>query len=132
MDPKDLLYAKTHEWVHVDRDGGQSIATVGVSHFAVEALTDLVYLEMPEQGRQVKAGESFGEIESVKAVSDLYAPVSGEVIEVNGALPDNLSQLNDDPYGAGWIVKIKMSDEGDLKNLLSHADYEKQCAEEGH
>lgn len=132
MQPKDLLYAKTHEWVHVNRDGGQAIATVGISHFAVEALTDLVYLELPAMGRQVKAGQSIGEIESVKAVSDLYSPVSGEVIAVNGSLPDRLSQLNDDPYGDGWIVKIKLSDEAELKNLLSHTAYEKQCAEEGH
>lgn len=132
VQPKDLLFAKSHEWVHVDRSGGGAIATVGISHFAVEALTDLVYLEMPETGKQVKAGTSFGEIESVKAVSDLYAPVSGQIVEVNGALPDNLSKLNDDPYGEGWIVKIKLSDESELKNLLSHAAYEKQCAEEGH
>lgn len=132
MQPKDLLYAKTHEWVHVDRDSSQAIATVGISHFAVEALTDLVYLELPAMGRQVKAGQSIGEIESVKAVSDLYSPVSGEVVAVNGSLPDRLSQLNDDPYGDGWIVKIKLSDEAELKNLLSHAAYEKQCAEEGH
>lgn len=132
MQPKDLLYAKTHEWVHVDRDSSQAIATVGISHFAVEALTDLVYLELPAMGRQVKAGQSIGEIESVKAVSDLYSPVSGEVVAVNGSLPDRLSQLNDDPYGDGWIVKIKLSDEAELKNLLSHAAYEKQCSEEGH
>jgi glycine cleavage system H protein len=132
VQPKDLLYAKTHEWVHVDRDSSQAIATVGISHFAVEALTDLVYLELPAMGRQVKAGQSIGEIESVKAVSDLYSPVSGEVVAVNGSLPDRLSQLNDDPYGDGWIVKIKLSDEAELKNLLSHAAYEKQCAEEGH
>ena len=132
MQPKDLLYAKTHEWVHVDRDSSQAIATVGISHFAVEALTDLVYLELPAMGRQVKAGQSIGEIESVKAVSDLYSPVSGEVVAVNGSLPDRLSQLNDDPYGDGWIVKIKLSDEAELKNLLSHAAYEKQCEEEGH
>jgi glycine cleavage system H protein len=132
VQPKDLLYAKTHEWVHVDRDSGQAIATVGISHFAVEALTDLVYLELPAMGRQVKAGQSIGEIESVKAVSDLYSPVSGEVVAVNGSLPDRLSQLNDDPYGDGWIVKIKLSDEAELKNLLSHAAYEKQCEEEGH
>ncbi len=132
MQPQDLLYAKTHEWVHVDRDGGQPIATVGISHFAVEALTDLVYLELPQAGRQVKAGESIGEIESVKAVSDIYSPVSGEIVDVNGSLPDQLSKLNDDPYGEGWILKIKLSDEADLKKLLSHADYEKQCAEEGH
>ena len=87
MQPQDLLYAKTHEWVHVDRDSaGQKLATVGISHFAVEALTDLVYLELPEVGRQVKAGESFGEVESVKAVSDLYSPVAGEIVDVNGGL----------------------------------------------
>ncbi|MEX0675860.1 MAG: glycine cleavage system protein GcvH [Pirellulales bacterium] len=133
MRPQELLYAKTHEWVHVDPDGAvQNIATVGISHFAVEALTDLVYLELPESGRQVKAGESFGEIESVKAVSDLYSPVTGEIVEVNTALADRLAQLQEDPYGAGWIVKIRLSDESELKNLLSHKDYEKQCAEEGH
>lgn len=132
MQPQDLLYAKTHEWVHVDRDGGQAVATIGISHFAVEALTDLVYLELPEVGRQVKAGESFGEIESVKAVSDLYAPVSGEITDVNRSLPDNLAQLNEDPYGTGWIVKVRLADEAELKDLMSHAAYEKQCAEEGH
>ena len=133
MQPQELLYAKTHEWVHVDRDpAGQKIATVGISHFAVEALTDLVYIELPAVGRRVKAGESFGEVESVKAVSDLYSPVGGEIIEVNGSLTDRLDQLHDDPYSAGWIVKIKMSDESGLANLLDHKAYQKQCAEEGH
>jgi glycine cleavage system H protein len=133
VQPQELLYAKTHEWVHVDRDSaGQKIATVGISHFAVEALTDLVYLELPEVGRHVKAGQSFGEIESVKAVSDLYSPVTGEIVEVNASLADNLGRLNEDPYGAAWIVKIKISDETELKNLLSFQDYEKQCQEEGH
>lgn len=132
MQPQDLLYAKTHEWVHVDRDSGAPLATIGISHFAVEALTDLVYLELPQVGRQVKAGESIGEIESVKAVSDIYSPVSGEIVEVNGGLPDQLGQLNDDPYGAGWILKIKLTDESELKNLLNFSAYEKQIAEEGH
>ncbi len=133
MQPQDLLYAKTHEWVHLDRDsGGDKIATVGISHFAVEALTDLVYIELPEVGRTLKAGESFGEVESVKAVSDLYSPLSGEIVDVNGDLANHLDQLHDDPYGAGWIVKIKITDEADLSQLLSHAAYEKQCAEEGH
>ena len=132
MQPQDLLFAKTHEWVHVDRSAGQAVATVGISHFAVEALTDLVYLELPATGRQVKAGESIGDIESVKAVSDLYSPVSGEIVAVNNTLPDQLSLLNDDPYGDAWIVKIKLSDEAYLKNLLTHAAYEKQCAAEGH
>ena len=132
MQPQDLLFAKTHEWVHVNRDGGQAIATVGISHFAVEALTDLVYIELPVSGRQVKAGDSIGEIESVKAVSDLYSPVTGEIVEVNAALANKLEMLHDDPYAAGWIAKIKMADEGELKNLLSHKQYEKQCEEEGH
>jgi glycine cleavage system H protein len=132
VQPQELLYAKTHEWVHVQRDGASQIATVGISHFAVEALTDLVYIELPEPGRQVKAGEAFGEIESVKAVSDLYSPVTGEIVEVNSTLADQLDQLQEDPYGAGWIVKIRLSDESELKNLLTHRDYEKLCEEEGH
>ncbi len=132
MQPQDLLYAKTHEWTHLAEEDGTKIATVGISHFAVEALTDLVYLELPEVGRQVKAGESFGEIESVKAVSDLYSPVTGEVLEVNRALPDNLGLFQDDPYGEAWIAKIRVTDEASLRDLLDHNAYEKQCAEEGH
>lgn len=130
MQPQELLYAKTHEWVHVD--AASQIATVGISHFAVEALTDLVYIDLPEPGRQVTAGESFGEIESVKAVSDLYSPVTGEIVEVNAALADQMAPLQEDPYGTGWIAKIRVSDEAGLQNLLSHKDYEKQCEEEGH
>jgi glycine cleavage system H protein len=133
VQPQELLYAKTHEWVHVDRDpAGQKIATVGISHFAVEALTDLVYIELPEAGRHVKAGESFGEVESVKAVSDLYSPVGGEIVDVNGSLQGRLDQLHDDPYGAGWIVKIRIADESGLTDLLDYKAYQKQCAEEGH
>jgi glycine cleavage system H protein len=133
VQPQELLYAKTHEWIHVDRDqAGQKIATVGISHFAVEALTDLVYIELPEVGRRIKAGESFGEVESVKAVSDLYSPVGGEIVEVNGGLTSRLDQLHDDPYGTGWIVKIKMADDSGLADLLDHKAYQKQCAEEGH
>jgi glycine cleavage system H protein len=132
VQPQELLYAKTHEWVQVDRKSGEKIATVGISHFAVEALTDLVYIELPEVGRTLKAGESFGEVESVKAVSDLYSPLSGEVVDVNGDLANHLDQLHDDPYGSGWIMKIKVNDESELSQLLSHAAYEKQCAEEGH
>ncbi len=132
MTPDKLLYAKTHEWVSLDRDAPAVTATIGISAFAVEALTDLVYIELPKVGRQVKQGESFGEIESVKAVSDLYSPVDGEVIAVNDTLPGNLDQLHTDPYGAGWIVKIKLSDESALKNLLDYKAYQKQCAEEGH
>lgn len=132
MNPPNLLYAKTHEWTRVEESGGARIATVGITAFAVEALTDLVFMELPKVGRQVKAGEPFGEIESVKAVSDLYAPVSGEVIEVNTGLPDSLETLNSDPFGSGWIAKIRIADEASLAKLMDAAAYEKQCSEEAH
>jgi len=132
MKPEELLFAKTHEWAHVESTGGGKVATVGISAFAVEALTDLVYMQLPAVGRKVKAGESFGEIESVKAVSDLYSPVDGEVIEVNSALPNKLETLNADPYGEGWIAKIKLSEEAALRNLMDYVAYQKMCAEEQH
>jgi len=131
LNPEELLYAETHEWVHVAEQGGSRIATVGISAFAVEALTDLVYIELPEVGRSVSAGESFGEIESVKAVSDLYCPVDGEVIEVHDGLSDNLEVLNDNPYENGWMVKIRMNDDRPLSKLLDFAAYQSQCEEEG-
>jgi glycine cleavage system H protein len=114
-------FAKTHEWIRLDDDG---LATVGISAYAVEALTDLVFMQLPEVGRHVKAGESIGEIESVKAVSDFYAPVSGEVAEVNAALPNSLETLGQDPYGAGWLVKLRPSDTGELAALLDQAAYD--------
>ena len=132
MKPENLLFAATHEWVAVAHEGGQKIATVGLSAFAVEALTDLVFIELPKVGRQVKASESFCEVESVKAVSDVYAPVSGEVIAVNESLPDNLETLSRDPYGDGWIARIKITDDSALAKLMDHAAYHKQCAEEAH
>jgi glycine cleavage system H protein len=132
VNPPNLLYAKTHEWTRVEEAGGAKVATVGITAFAVEALTDLVFMELPKVGRQVKAGEAFGEIESVKAVSDLYAPVSGEVIEVNSGLPDKLETLNSEPFGAGWIAKVRIADESSLAKLMDAAAYEKQCAEEAH
>ena len=132
MNPPELRYAKTHEWVRVDESDGAKIATMGITAFAVEALTDLVFMELPKVGRAVKAGEAFGEIESVKAVSDMYAPVTGEVVEVNTGLPESLETLNHDPYGAGWIAKIRITDDSSLGQLMDAAAYEKQCAEEGH
>jgi glycine cleavage system H protein len=129
VEPDKLLYAKTHEWTHVADANGGKIATVGISAFAVELLTDLVFMELPEVGRAVTAGESFGEIESVKAVSDIYSPVDGEIVEVNTSLPDNLDTLGADPYGTGWMVKIRITDEAALADLMDHAAYEKQCAE---
>jgi glycine cleavage system H protein len=133
VSPEKLLYAKTHEWVHLENDAhGQKVATVGISAFAVEALTDLVYMQLPEVGRKLNAGDTFGEIESVKAVSDLYSPVEGEVIAVNKDLPNRLETLNADPYGAGWLVKVRLTSETALKELLDHKAYQKQCAEEAH
>jgi len=130
--PENLLYAKTHEWVAVSKEGGAKIATVGISAFAVEALTDLVFIELPKVGAQVAAEQPFCEVESVKAVSDVYAPVAGEVIEVNKTLPDRLEILSTDPYGEGWIAKIRISDESNLSRLLDYAAYQKQCEEESH
>lgn len=130
--PEQLRFAKTHEWVHVEEKGGQKFATVGVSAFALEALTDLVFIELPKVGRQLKAGEAFGEIESVKAVSDLYSPVAGEVVAVHEGLGDKLETLNADPYGEGWMIQMKLSDDAALKSLMDHAAYQKQCAEEQH
>lgn len=131
MNPEELLYAKTHEWVHIEDDGADSkLATMGLSAFAVEALTDLVFIELPEVGREVHAGESFGEVESVKAVSDIYAPIDGTIEAVNDLLPDDLETLSSDPYGAGWIAKIRVSDEAMLDGLVDYAAYQARCREE--
>ncbi len=128
MNPADLRYAQTHEWVHV---GDDNIATVGLSAHAIEALTDLVYMDLPAVGTAVASGNSFGEVESVKATSDLYSPVDGEIVDVNKTLPDNLDVLSTDPYGEGWIIKVNITDNGSLDNLMDHAAYEKMCSEEG-
>ena len=130
MKPEELLFSKTHEWVHIGRDGEETVATVGISAFALEQLTDLVYIALPQAGRSVKAGDSIGEIESVKAVSDLYSPVTGTIREVNTALADSLETFSNDPYGAGWVVKIEVTDESHLDQLMDYAAYERQCAEE--
>ena len=130
MKPEELFYSQTHEWVALQEQDGFKIATVGISAFAVEALTDLVFLELPQVGAQVVASEAFGEIESVKAVSDLYSPVTGEVIEVNEKLPDNLEVLSENPYQPGWIAKIRITDESSLAELIDHDAYQKMCAEE--
>lgn len=133
MKPEELRFARTHEWAFVQPDGrGGRIATIGISAFAVEQLTDLVYMELPEVGRQVAPGDSFGEIESVKAVSDIYSPVAGEVVDVNRELPDRLERLNSDPYGSGWIAKVQLTGDDGLSDLLDYSAYQKLCAEEGH
>lgn len=129
MRPENLLYAKTHEWTRIEEAPGAKIAVVGLTDFALKLLTDLVYINLPEVGREVSAEEPFGEVESVKAVSDLYSPVTGEIVEVNQAVIDNLETLSDDPYGEGWLVKIKITDDAGLANLLDAVAYEKQCSE---
>ena len=121
--PGDLQYTKSHEWVRVE-DG---VATVGITDHAQDELGDVVFVELPETGATLAPGDSFGAVESVKAVSDLYAPVGGEVVEVNGALEDSPEKINEDPYGEGWIVKIQVSGEADL---LSASDYEQFLEEE--
>jgi glycine cleavage system H protein len=130
VDPKELLFSKDHEWVHLTQEGDEKIATVGISDFALEALGELAYILLPAVGRNVSAGESFGEVESVKAVSDLYSPVTGQVSETNTAAADNLDIVTDDPYGDGWIVKIKVTDDSGLADLMDHDAYKKQCAQE--
>src|SRR6516162_1162935 len=104
MDPKSLRYATTHEWSYLEGDQ----CTIGISQFAVEQLTDVVYVELPDVGDHVFAGESFGEIESVKAVSDLYSPVNGEVVAVNDKLTEDPTKITTDPYGKGWLIKVKV------------------------
>ena len=131
MNPKDLLYAETHEWVRVSQEGGRKVGTVGITAFALEQLTDLVHMVLPKVGAQVTAGTPFGEVESVKAVSDLYCPVTGEVIAVHGDLANKLETLGSDPYVEGWMLKVALSDEAPLKKLMDAAAYEKQCAAEG-
>ena len=131
MNPKDLLYAETHEWVRVAPEGGRKVATIGITAFAIEQLTDLVHMVLPKIGTKVKAGVPFGEVESVKAVSDLYSPVDGEVTAVHSDLPGKLETLGSDPYGEGWMIKVALSDEAPLKKLMDAVAYEKQCAAEG-
>lgn len=128
MKPEDLFFLESHEWVHIDSNGGAKIGTIGISAFAVEQLTDLVFMELPKVGAKISAGDELGEVESVKAVSPIYSPVSGEVIEVNKDLPNKLEILNSDPYGQGWIAKIKITDEGSLDKLMDYKAYQKQCA----
>lgn len=118
--PKDLKYAESHEWT---QDNGDGTVTIGITDFAQEALGDVVYIEMPDVGTALDAGDTFGVVESVKAASDLYAPVTGEVIEVNTDLDDEPETINSSPFEDGWIMKIKMEDSSELDNLMDAAAY---------
>jgi glycine cleavage system H protein len=124
--PEDLKYSKEHEWVLVEGN----VATVGITDYAQDQLGDIVFVELPAVGDKVSKEDAFGVVESVKAVSDIYAPVSGKVLEVNDDLPENPEMLNEDPYGDGWIIKIEMSDRDELDDLMAAAEYEQHVAEE--
>ena len=128
MDLTSLKYAKTHEWVKLEGD----TATIGITDFAVQALTDLVYIGLPAAGKKLSVGQVFGEVESVKAVSDLYAPLPGEVAAANTKLEEDLGKLSDDPFGAGWLIKLKVSDPAGMSDLLDRAAYEDYCASQAH
>ena len=121
--PEELQYTKTHEWVRREDD----VATVGITEHAQDELGDVVFVELPEKGASFGAGDAFGTVESVKAVSDLYAPVGGEVVEVNEALNDAPEKINEEPYGDGWIIRLRISEEADL---LSAEEYEKVLEED--
>jgi glycine cleavage system H protein len=118
--PSDRSYSKDHEWVLVDGD----VATIGISDFAQDQLGEVVYVDMPSEGDTLTAGDAFGEIESVKSVSELIAPVSGEIAEVNDSLADAPETVNADAHGAGWMIKVRMSDDTELDGLLSSDDYD--------
>jgi len=118
--PSELKYTKEHEWVRLDGDVG----TVGITDYAQDQLGDIVFVELPAAGKAVKQMEKFGEIESVKAVSELYSPVTGEVVEANAALAGQPELVNDDPYGEGWMLRIRLSDPGEIDKLLSAQEYD--------
>ena len=127
MNPENLKYSREHEWVRVGDDG---VALVGITHFAQDELGDVVFVELPDVGDEVGQFEKMGEIESVKAVSDLYSPVSGTVVERNDALTDAPELVNDSPYEDGWMLRVEVSDSSEVDNLLSAAEYEAFLADE--
>ena len=118
--PTDRVYSESHEWMHTDGD----TLTIGLTSFAVDQLTDVTFVEMLPDGTVLEAGDSIGEVESVKTTSDIYTPVGGEIIEVNDALADNPEMVNADPYGDGWLVKIRIEDQGTLGNCMDAEAYD--------
>ena len=118
--PEDLHYSKDHEWVRVEGD----VAVIGITDYAQNSLGDVVYVELPKAGEEFAANESFGSVESVKAVSEVFSPVSGTVAEVNEALNDEPEKVNGDPYGEGWMISVRMSSPGEVDSLLTAAEYE--------
>jgi glycine cleavage system H protein len=124
--PEGLKYSKEHEWVLVEGN----TATIGITEFAQEELGDIVYVELPEVGEKIVKDDPFGAVESVKAVSDVYAPVSGTVLETNDVLADNPETINDDPYGDGWMIRVELSDQDDLKDLMDEVEYAEYVAQQ--
>jgi glycine cleavage system H protein len=120
MSPEDRLYTKEHEWLKLDGD----IGTVGITDHAQHALGDVVYVELPKVGDRLTAGQTFGTVESVKAVSELFTPASGEVVETNAGLSDATETINKDPYGAGWMIRVRLSNKGETSKLMSAAQYD--------
>jgi glycine cleavage system H protein len=119
--PKELRYSEEHEWTAVD----DNIVTIGITDYAQEQLGDIVYIELPETGTEVTKGDKFGVVESVKAVSDIYSPVTGIVVTVNTGLPNTPETVNEEPYGDGWMIRVEMSDPEELNDLMTAAEYEK-------
>ncbi len=117
--PEDLSYTSEHEWINVEND----LVIIGITDFAQEALGEIVYIELPGEGDEVVKGESFGAVESTKSVSDLYSPVTGEVVEINEVLLDSPELVNEDPYGDAWMIKVRVSDEPELEGLLDYEEY---------
>jgi len=124
--PDDIRYTSEHEWARLER----GLVTIGITGYATDQLGDVVFVELPEVGRKLEAGKPFGLVEAVKTVSDLYAPVAGEVVEVNGALADNPALVNQQPYGEGWMIRLRPGNTADLERLMSSVDYEKSIEEQ--
>ena len=129
--PDDLYYTKDHEWARVEDRDGQKVATIGVTRFAVEQLGDVTQVDLPKEGEAVKAADVFGSVESVKAVSDLFAPVTGKIVKVNSPLADSPEYVNEDPYDEGWMIQVALSNTKELDGLLDAAAYQAFLAEQG-
>ncbi len=119
--PTDYLYSEEHEWINTTSPSEGQTVRVGITHVAAEALGDIVFVELPEVGTEVEAGEAFGEVESTKSVSDIYAPVTGEIVAINEELEDNAGLLNEDPYGEGWLYEVKVTEAGELMDSDDYA-----------
>jgi glycine cleavage system H protein len=124
--PDDLLYTEEHEWIHIEDDS----ATIGITDYAQQELGDVVFVELPEEGTDLEAGQTFGSVESVKAVSEIYAPLSGTVAEINEKLEDSPETVNDDPYGDGWMIRLLVEESAQVGELMSSTDYRQLLEEE--